>query len=139
MPYNKVQANTGGADYYVLAKTCPNPEKAMSFMEWLLTGDRAMRFYSAVPGHLLPILKSQGEEFLSYEPENPVAATYVSEHKDWLEVIFDEAAPYAIAFDHMEGAIQGNQVVPTNLTLTPELAERMYSESNGESMNWKIL
>jgi len=127
LPYDKIKVNTGGADNYVVPKTCPNVEEAKEFLKWILTGDRALRFYSAVPGHLLPILKSQGAEFLAYVPSDPDASRYIKEHKDWLDVIFNECAPYAVDFSEV-GVIQGGKVVPTNVFLPSELAARMYGE-----------
>ena len=127
LPYDKIEVNTGGSDNYVIPKTCPNVKEAKEFLKWLLTGDRALRFYSAVPGHLLPILKSQGAKLLTYVPSDPDAARYIKEHKDWLNVIFKQCAPYAVDFSEV-GVIQGNKVVPTNVFLPSKLANRMYGE-----------
>ena len=128
LPYNKVNANTGGADVYVLAKTCTTIKETKEFLEWILTGDRAIRFYSAVPGHLIPILKSQGRELTSFTPDDPDTAKYIKDFRRWLDVIFNECAPYAIDMATQEGSIQGDRYVPTNVSLPGELATRMYGE-----------
>lgn len=127
LPFDKIKVNTGGSDNYVIPKTCPNVKEAKDFLKWILTGDRAMRFYSAVPGHLLPILKSQGPEFLAYKPSDPATRKYLEEHKDWLNVIFNECAPNAIDWTEI-GVIQDGKVVSTGVFLPQVLANTMYGE-----------
>ena len=127
VPYDKVRVNTGGADYYVIAKTCTHVEETKEFLKWLLTGDRALRFLSSAPGHLQPNSKSLSEAFLDFVPDDPKIAGYMKEHRDWLETIFTEVAPYSLDIWSQEGSIQDDKVVFTNVALPSELAARVYS------------
>ncbi|WP_324668864.1 ABC transporter substrate-binding protein [Geochorda subterranea] len=43
---------------YVVFSSTKHPEEAKAFLEFLVTGDRAIRFVNTVPGHNLPPLRS---------------------------------------------------------------------------------
>lgn len=52
--------------------------EAKAFLQWLLSGDRLLRYNMTVPGHMIPPLKSVQAMTVVYD------SPYVTRHPDWL-------------------------------------------------------
>lgn len=65
--------------YYAIGKNCENPELAKAFLEYLTTGDRALRVSMSAPGHMPPPLKSVRAMVAGFEDE------FVQSHLDKIE------------------------------------------------------
>jgi ABC-type glycerol-3-phosphate transport system substrate-binding protein len=61
--------------------------EAKAFLQWLLSGDRLLRYNMTVPGHMISPLKSVQAMTVAYD------SPYVMQHTDWLHS-FNEWAAY---------------------------------------------
>lgn len=61
------------------------PEEALAFVEYMLTGDRVVRFLMTVPGHLSPPYEGLAEAALAFEDE------YLKEYGDQVAFLFSRA------------------------------------------------
>lgn len=61
--------------------------EAKAFLQWLLSGDRLLRYNLTVPGHMIPPLKSVQAMTVAHD------SPYVTRHADWLRS-FNEWAAY---------------------------------------------
>ncbi len=62
----------------IAASTRHQPE-AKEFLQWLLSGDRLLRFDMTVPGHMIPPLHSIQSQVLTSDID------YVQKHSTWIE------------------------------------------------------
>ncbi len=61
------------------------PEEALAFVEYMLTGDRVVRFLMTVPGHLSPPYEGLEEAALAFDHE------YIREYGDQVAFLFSRA------------------------------------------------
>ena len=52
---------------FAIAADTQHPAEAKAFLQWLVSGDRLLRYDSTVPGHMIPPLPSLHEEALALE------------------------------------------------------------------------
>jgi multiple sugar transport system substrate-binding protein len=60
-------------------------EAAKGFLQWLISGDRLLRYDTTVPGHMIPPLKSVRQQALDS------ADPYTREHSNWIQSFYDWA------------------------------------------------
>ena len=77
-PLGKYPATLGVWSRFAIANTTEHPEEAKVFLKWLTTGDRIVRYVSAVPGHMIPTFETSQQSILQS------SLPYVQEHKDWI-------------------------------------------------------
>ncbi len=68
---------------FAIASGTKNQAEAKAFLQWLVSGDRLLRYDNVLPGHMIPPLKSIREEALL----NP--SSYTQKHKDWIQSFSD--------------------------------------------------
>jgi multiple sugar transport system substrate-binding protein len=88
----------GAVTSYAIGSTVKNPNEAKKFLEYLLTGDRLLKFAMGVPGHIAPAIKDVQKQLL--EQDDP----YIKTHKDWVQTIL-EATTYFNAEAQNMGSI----------------------------------
>ncbi len=86
-PWGEQQVTLGVWSRFALAAGTKHPAEAKEFLQWMLSGDRLLRYDMAVPGHMIPPLKSVQAMSLQYE------LPYVSKHADWMRS-FQAWVPY---------------------------------------------
>ena len=75
----------GGFDKLAIYEGVQWPEEALKFVEFLLTGDRVVRFLMTVPGHISPPYSGLDDEVKAYD--HP----YVEEYGDQINFLFGRA------------------------------------------------
>ena len=75
----------GGFDKLAVYNGAQWPEEALAFVEYMLTGDRVVRFLMTVPGHLAPPYSGLDDQVMSYE--HP----YLEEYGDQVAFLFGRA------------------------------------------------
>lgn len=60
--------------------------EAKAFLQWLVSGDRLLRYDNVLPGHMIPPLNSVRKETLI----NP--SSYTQTHADWIQSFYDWSA-----------------------------------------------
>ncbi|MCP4423618.1 MAG: sugar ABC transporter substrate-binding protein [Chloroflexi bacterium] len=86
-PWGPVKVTLGVWSRFAIAAGTQHQAQAKAFLQWLVSGDRLLRYDMAVPGHMIPPLRSV--QALSVKAESP----YASRHQDWLEA-FSSWVPY---------------------------------------------
>lgn len=94
-----------------IAASTHHPEEAKQFLQWLLSGDRLLRYDMAVPGHMIPPLYSVQAMVADYQ------SPYVSQHIDWLNSFNDWVGLTNHPVMNM-GSIQNGQFIRSDL-VTP--------------------
>ncbi len=77
-PWGPEPVTLGVWSRLAIAAGTRHPDQAKAFLEWLLSGDRLLRFDMAVPGHMIPPLASVQNNALAED------SAYVQRHADWL-------------------------------------------------------
>lgn len=85
-PWGEQQVTLGVWSRFAIASGTKNQAEAKAFLEWLVSGDRLLRYDSALPGHMIPPLNSVREAALA----NPSA--YTQKHADWIESFYEWSA-----------------------------------------------
>lgn len=78
-PVNLVKISSLAID-----KKVSNPEIAMQFIKFLLTGDVGVQYGNSVPGQLLPVVKSTRDASIK-----AATTAYTKRHQDWLQALSD--------------------------------------------------
>jgi multiple sugar transport system substrate-binding protein len=107
-PIDTTDMNFGSFVYYAIGANCEYPEAAKKFLQFLTTGDRALRNCMTVPGHMAPALRSVRELVATYDDP------FVQEHMDTIQFLFDDQST---GFNEVvnSGGIQDNTVVRTGI------------------------
>jgi len=71
---------------FAIASGTKNQVEAKAFLQWLVSGNRLLRYDNVLPGHMIPPLKSVREEALI----NPSA--YTQKHANWIQSFYDWSA-----------------------------------------------
>ena len=71
---------------FAIASGTKNQKEAKAFLQWLVSGDRLLRYDNVLPGHMIPPLNSVREEALN----NP--STYTQKHADWIKAFYEWSA-----------------------------------------------
>jgi len=85
-----------------------HPAEARAFLQWLLSGDRLLRYDMTVPGHMIPPLHSVQALVTDYE------SAYVTRHADWL-ASFNAWAEYTNHPAMNMGAMRAGKFVGSNV------------------------
>lgn len=87
-PLGDTKVTLGVWSRFAIAAGTEHPEEAKAFLQWLVSGDRLLRFDLTMPGHMIPPLQSV--QALSLNTENQ----YITHHTDWVQAFYDWL-PYA--------------------------------------------
>ncbi|MCP4356882.1 MAG: sugar ABC transporter substrate-binding protein [Chloroflexi bacterium] len=82
-PWGPEQVTLGVWSRFAIASGTRHRDEAKEFLQWLVSGDRLLRYDMAVPGHMIPPLESVREKSLEYD------LPYVNQHQDWLTSFYD--------------------------------------------------
>ncbi len=77
-PWGPEKVTLGVWSRFAIAAGTRYQEEAKAFLQWLVSGDRLLRYNMTVPGHMIPPLHSVREKSLTYN------LPYVEQHQDWL-------------------------------------------------------
>ena len=82
-PWGPEQVTLGVWSRFAIASGTRHRDEAKEFLQWLVSGDRLLRYDMAVPGHMIPPLESVREQSLDYD------LPYINQHQDWLTSFYD--------------------------------------------------
>lgn len=85
-PWGEQKVTLGVWSRFAIASGTKNQAEAKAFLQWLVSGDRLLRYDNVLPGHMIPPLNSVREETLI----NPSA--YTQTHADWIQSFYDWSA-----------------------------------------------
>ena len=104
-PWGAQRVTLGVWSRFAIASGTKNQAEAKAFLQWLVSGDRLLRYDSVLPGHMIPPLKSVREAAL----QSPSA--YSGKHADWIQSFYDWSAFINHPAMNM-GSVNGNQFLP---------------------------
>lgn len=82
-PFGDTKVTLGIWNRFAIAAGTKNQQEAKDFLQWLVNGDRLLRYDATVPGHMIPPLLSVRQEALnSSDP-------FTLKHRDWVESFYD--------------------------------------------------
>ncbi len=81
-PWGPEPVTLGVWSRFAVAAGTRHQAEAKAFLQWLVSGDRLLRYDMTVPGHMIPPLQSVREISLSTD------LPYVSQHLDWLTAFY---------------------------------------------------
>jgi len=82
-PWGQVKVTLGVWSRFAIAAGTRHQKEAKDFLRWLLSGDRLYRYDAALPGHMIPPLRS----VLAMPPDGQ--SSYVQRHHDWIQAFYD--------------------------------------------------
>ncbi len=85
-PWGEQKVTLGVWSRFAIASGTKNQAEAKAFLQWLVSGDRLLRYDNVLPGHMIPPLNSVRKETLI----NPSA--YTQKHADWIQSFYDWSA-----------------------------------------------
>jgi ABC-type glycerol-3-phosphate transport system substrate-binding protein len=85
-PFGEQQVTLGVWSRFAIANGTRNKAEAKAFLEWLVSGDRLLRYDMTLPGHMIPPLESVRAESLND------TSPYVLAHEDWIKSFYDWSA-----------------------------------------------
>ncbi len=85
-PFGDQQVTLGVWSRFAIAAGTKNQAEAKAFLQWLISGDRLLRYDMTLPGHMIPPLESVRAVALD------AASDYVQRHTDWIRSFYDWAA-----------------------------------------------
>ncbi len=85
-PFGDQQVTLGVWSRFALAAGTKNQTEAKAFLQWLVSGDRLLRYDSTLPGHMMPPLASVRAEAL-----NDTSA-YSRAHSNWIRSFYEWSA-----------------------------------------------
>ncbi len=109
-PWGSEKVTLGVWSRFAIANGTRHQDEAIAFLQWLVSGDRLLRYTMTVPGHMIPPLQSIRDMSLDYD------LPYVQQHQDWL-VAFNSWAsltnhPAMNMGSIQNGRFQRSNVVP---------------------------
>jgi multiple sugar transport system substrate-binding protein len=108
-PWGDLKVTLGVWSRFAIASGTKNQVEAKEFLQWLVSGDRLLRYDSILPGHMIPSLKSEREQALSYP------SLFAQEHADWIRSFF-EWSEYTNHPAMDMGSVHGNQFHRSDVT-----------------------
>ncbi len=87
-PWGPERVTLGVWSRFAIAASTRHKKEAKEFLQWLVSGDRLLRYDMTVPGHMIPPLRSVQAQMLDYD------SPYVRRHRDWLRA-FNEWTRFA--------------------------------------------
>jgi ABC-type glycerol-3-phosphate transport system substrate-binding protein len=85
-PWGEEKVTLGVWSRFAIAAGTKNQTEAKAFLQWLVSGDRLLRYDNVLPGHMIPPLDSVRAVAL----DNPSA--YTKKHSDWIQSFYDWSA-----------------------------------------------
>lgn len=85
-PWGEQKVTLGVWSRFAIASGTKNQAEAKAFLQWLVSGDRLLRYDNVLPGHMIPPLNSVREAALA----NPSA--YTQKHADWIQSFYEWSA-----------------------------------------------
>lgn len=85
-PFGDEQVTLGVWSRFAIANGTRNKAEAKAFLQWLVSGDRLLRYDMTLPGHMIPPLESVRAEALND------ASAYSRAHSDWIRSFYDWSA-----------------------------------------------
>jgi len=85
-PWGEQKVTLGVWSRFAIASGTKNKTEAKAFLQWLVSGDRLLRYDNVLPGHMIPPLNSVRKETLI----NP--SSYTQTHADWIQSFYDWSA-----------------------------------------------
>lgn len=82
-PFGNVKVTLGVWNRFAIAAGTKNQREAKDFLQWLISGDRILRYDLTVPGHMIPLLTSVRDEALT-SPD-----PFTSQRSDWIQSFYD--------------------------------------------------
>jgi ABC-type glycerol-3-phosphate transport system substrate-binding protein len=82
-PWGQQKVTLGVWSRFAIASGTKNQTEAKAFLQWLVSGDRLLRYDNVLPGHMIPPLKSVRAKAL----DDPSA--YSQKHQDWVRSFYD--------------------------------------------------
>jgi len=133
-PFGDVKVTLGVWNRFAIAAGTKNQQEAKDFLQWLVSGDRILRYDLTVPGHMIPLLASVRDEALA----SPDA--YTRQRPDWIESFYDWYAfanhPAMNMGSVANGQFQRSDVVPPwawEVFGTPGIVDTMLQDiANGK-------
>ena len=108
-PWGEQKVTLGVWSRFAIASGTKNQTEAKAFLQWLVSGDRLLRYDSVLPGHMIPPLNSVREAALA----NPTA--YTQKHADWIKSFYEWSAFTNHPAMNM-GSMDDNQFHRSNVT-----------------------
>jgi multiple sugar transport system substrate-binding protein len=81
-PFGSEKVTIGFWSRFAIATGTKHQTEAKEFLQWLVSGDRLLRYDMTLPGHMIPPLKSVRQQAI--EMTDP----YVVRHQDWLQSFY---------------------------------------------------
>ncbi len=85
-PFGDQQVTLGVWSRFAIANGTKNKPEAKAFLQWLVSGDRLLRYDSTLPGHMIPPLESVRARALDD------ASAYSRAHSDWIRSFYEWSA-----------------------------------------------
>ncbi|MFZ5910957.1 MAG: ABC transporter substrate-binding protein [Chloroflexota bacterium] len=85
-PWGEQKVTLGVWSRFAIASGTKNQAEAIAFLQWLVSGDRLLRYDNVLPGHMIPPLTSVREDTLI------APSTYTQDHADWIQSFYDWSA-----------------------------------------------
>lgn len=128
-PWGPEKVTLGVWSRFAIAAGTRHQAEAKKFLQWLVSGDRLLRYDMTVPGHMIPPLRSVQAMTLDYH------SPYVTEHTDWMEA-FENWVTYTNHPAMNMGSIRDGQFIrsdtvpPWGSTVfgTPGIVDTMLQE-----------
>ncbi len=84
-PFGPEKVTLGVWSRFAIAAGTKNQPEAKAFLQWLVSGDRLLRYDMTLPGHMIPPLESVRTGALND------ASAYSRDHSDWIRSFYDWA------------------------------------------------
>jgi ABC-type glycerol-3-phosphate transport system substrate-binding protein len=85
-PFGDQHVTLGVWSRFAIAAGTKNQAESKAFLQWLISGDRLLRYDLTMPGHMIPPLKSVRAAALAD------ASDYARRHADWIRAFYQWAA-----------------------------------------------
>lgn len=85
-PFGETKVTLGIWSRLAIAAGTRNQQEAKAFLQWLISGDRLLRYDATVPGHMIPPLQSVRRQALDS------ADPFTLNHGDWISSFMDWTA-----------------------------------------------
>ena len=81
-PFGPEKVTLGVWSRFAIAAGTKHQSEAKDFLQWLVSGDRLLRYDMTLPGHMIPPLKSVRQQALESSD------AYVLQHEDWIQAFY---------------------------------------------------
>jgi ABC-type glycerol-3-phosphate transport system substrate-binding protein len=85
-PWGEQKVTLGVWSRFAIASGTKNQAEAKAFLQWLVSGDRLLKYDNVLPGHMIPPLESARAAALI----NP--SPYTKSHANWIQSFYDWSA-----------------------------------------------